>query len=75
MSATEIEKALQKLGEATPDEIAEFINKNVTAVRNALKSMERWNEAEKIKLTKEEIEDLGLHYNGRYFKWKLIITK
>ena len=71
MTSEEVEKALKKLGEATPEEISEMIDKSIHAVRIALKSMLRWDEVERIKLTKEEVEALGFHYNGRYFKWKI----
>ena len=71
MTSEEVETALKKKGEATTEEISELIGKNIHAVRTALNSMLKWNEVEKIKLSREEVEELGCHYNGRYYIWRI----
>jgi predicted ArsR family transcriptional regulator len=71
MSQEKIEKALKKFDKATAEEIAKLIHLSVHAVRMSLNRMERWNEVEKIKMEKKEMEIQGTKYSGRHYLWQI----
>ena len=71
MGEQEVIDALEKLGIASAQEIAEFVEVGTISVRNSLNRLFKEMEVERIELTKEEVIGEGIRYSGRHFRWKL----
>jgi len=71
MGQAEVVKVLQKNNTITAEEIARQINESIVAVQVSLNSMFKSGEVERIKLTRDEVEEKGIRFSGRHYEWKL----
>jgi len=72
MSQEEIIKLLEKKEEMTVEEIVEITKLSFFAVWKNLTRLFKEMEVERRKLTKEEVSNLGKHFTGRSYAWRLI---
>lgn len=74
MSQEEIIETLTKAKQPmTAEQISEFVESSLKAVRFALNKLEKYHEVERIKLPRKEVEAREIRYAGRHFVWKLVV--
>ena len=67
----EVADVLEKHGQLTAAEIAEYLKIGVLSTRQNLLRLQRDGEVELVEFTKEQVIGKGLKYVGRHFEWKL----
>lgn len=75
MSQEQVIKVLEKLKQASVEEIARHLNIEEIAVRKNLLGMLRNLEVVRIELTKEQVESRGIRFSGRHYEWRLAKTQ
>ncbi len=74
MSQEEVEEYLKEREKASISEIANALNLCFATVWRNLNAMMSSLKVEKIKLTKEEVENIGKSYTGRHYAWRLVTS-
>jgi predicted ArsR family transcriptional regulator len=73
MGQADILKVLEKKHKASAEEIAEVLEISMDAVRKSLNRLLKAHDVERIMLTKEEVEKIGVKFNNRHFLWMIKI--
>jgi len=71
MSQSEVLKVLEKYGQLTAKQIAERTGNGVNVTRINLRKLFKNGEVDRIELTKEEVEKMGIKFCGRHLSWKI----
>jgi Mn-dependent DtxR family transcriptional regulator len=74
MSQEDIIRYLKRKKKASSNEIAEALDISMRAVTKCLKTLFKYDEVDKINVSKDEFMEMGFKsksYNGRIFLWRL----
>ena len=72
MGQADVIAALESVDEGLSDaELANAVNGSIISIRQSLNRLFKTNEVERIKLTKEQIEELNKSFSGRHYIWKI----